>query len=359
MKKGFKMVIAAAITAVMGFGTAAVLAFEPTANSPAENDLPEGASTMTSVFNVMEDMDAPGTEFSMISKDGELIIHINENTPVYFEDYVPMGDEPEDGVTRDAREVLFGRTLAEVLDGRNLTVTYAITTRSIPPQTSPISIMILFEKAVHPIAEIDTSLEGNGDFSGFVTLPASLLPFTDVDVNDWFFASVAWALENGIMNGMSETEFSPDGTMTRAMLVTVLWRYAGEPDAGELTFDDVPNGAWFSEAIAWAAENGIVTGIESSIFAPDDNVNREQMYTILYRYMNFMEIDIKLDEEMRLQQFADDDLVSDWAREALHFMFDAGIMFTNSSLDNNARPQIDATRAEIAAAMYFFDMLAQ
>jgi len=346
MKNRFKMAIAMALVAVLGFSTAAVLAID--------YEVPEGASTKTARFNVMEDMPASGdVEFSMISEDGELVIHISPDTPVYFDDYVPMGDEADAGMTRDAREVLFGRTLAEVLDNRNLVVTYAITTRSIPPQTSPISVRILFETAVHLPIDVD------GGYQGITTLPGTIDPilsFIDVNADEWFYTPITWAYENGIMNGMSPTHFAPNGTMTRAMLVTVLWRYAGQPSAGAPAFADVQDGHWYSTAIAWAAESGVVTGFSPTVFAPQDYINREQMYTILYRYMNHMGFNIALEEEMRLQQFADDNLVSDWAREALMFMFDAGVMFRYNDFDNYARPQQDATRGEIAGAMFFFDM---
>ena len=344
MKKRFKMLVAMMIVAVMGLGTAAVFA--------ENSQVPEGPSTKTARFNVMGDVDAGGAEFSMISEDGELVIHIHADTPVNFEYELYRSDDPQDGKTSEVREMLFDQTLAEVLDGRQLVVTYAITTRSIPPQTSPISVVVLFETAVHLPAQVEPGFQ----------LPDALIwtsPFADVFIDAWYFTPVVWAFENGIMNGISDTHFAPDASMTRAMLVTVLWRYAGEPAAGQPTFGDVAAGTWYSDAVAWAAENGVVTGFSDTVFGPNDYVNREQMYTILYRYMNFMGLTIELEEEMRLQQFADDNLVSDWARDALHFMFDAGVMFRYSSMDNYARPQADATRGEIAAAMYFFDMMTQ
>jgi hypothetical protein len=343
MKKRFKMIAAITIMAI-ALGSAAVWAMD--------YDVPDHASTKTARFNVMEDMDAPGVEFSMISEDGELVIHIAEDTLVYFEDYVPLGDEEDAGMTRDAREVLFGRTLAEVLDGRNLTVTYAVTTRSIPPQTTPISVMILFEIAVPLPIDIDDThtIEVHPSVVGD-------MPFTDVFADDWYHVPIMWAFENGIMNGISETEFAPSQTTTRAMLVTVLWRYAGQPQAAAAhTFADVADGNWYSEAVAWAAENDIVRGFSETVFGTSDNITRAQLYTILYRYMHFMGLDIELEEEMRLRQFADTHQVEDWALDALHFMFDAGVMFRYSSLDNYARPNEDATRGEIAGAMYFFDM---
>ncbi|MCL2574714.1 MAG: S-layer homology domain-containing protein [Defluviitaleaceae bacterium] len=358
MKKRFK-IVALLIAVLMAFGAFAVFAQE-------SNDEADDVSfTKTARFYVMEDADHTETEFSMISEDGELVIHIYDGVPVYFEDYVPKGDEEDAGETRNAREVLFGRTLAEVLEGRNLAVEYAITTRSIPPQTTPISITILFETAVHLPIEIDEPFYGNGyetiegidsEYAGFTTLPLEINPFADVQADDWFFMPVVWAYTNNIMNGVSDTSFAPESEMTRAMLVTILWRYAGSPDAGASIFDDVAEDAWYAAAVAWAQENGIVNGISETHFGAADFVNREQMYTILYRYMDFAGLTIYLEEEMRLIAFGDEDEVSEWALEAMMFMFDAGVLFRQDDFDRYARPQQNATRGEIAGAMYFFDM---
>jgi len=357
MKK--KFIVAVILVAILTLGSVLVFA---TANDN-NGDLPEGASTKTAVFHVMEDYDAPGVEFSMISEDGELVIHIAEDTPIYFPEYLPVSDEPDAETSRNARELLMGQTLAEMMDNRNLVVTYAITTRSIPPQTTPISVMILFETPVHPIYEFDYPIDlepSNGEYAGFTTLPASLLPFTDVDMNDWFFTPIAWAYENDIMNGLNDTEFAPNETMTRAMLVTVLWRYAGQPEAAVThTFEDADAGTWYGPAVAWAAENGIVEGFSETVFGSTSAVTRAEMYTILYRYMHFMGLNIELEEEMRLRQFADASEIGEWALDALHFMFDAGVMFRYHDFDYDARPQEDATRGEIAGAMYFFDMRTQ
>ncbi|MCL2200666.1 MAG: S-layer homology domain-containing protein [Oscillospiraceae bacterium] len=190
---------------------------------------------------------------------------------------------------------------------------------------------------------------------GVLATAPSRLPFKDVFEFDWFYDSVAWAFENEIMNGISETVFDPQANMTRAMLVTVLWRYAGEPDAGELVFEDVESGRWFSTAVAWANENEIVLGLSPTTFAPHAPVTREQMYTILYRYMNFAGLTVELEEEGGILQFDDEDEISDWALEAMYFMSDAGIMFRYSTMDLSARPQTHAFRGEIAGAMFFFD----
>ena len=192
-----------------------------------------------------------------------------------------------------------------------------------------------------------------------VAASSSEFPFDDVHSYDWFYSPIVWAYENHIMNGVSPTMFQPNADMTRAMLVTVLWRYAGMPEAKTPTFDDVTDGRWYSTAIAWAHENGIVTGHSARIFGTNEPVNREQMYTILYRYMHFANLTITLEDEGGILQFADEDNISPWAIDALYLMYDAGIMFRESSRDVYARPGYNAFRGEIAAAMFFFDMRAE
>jgi len=351
-----KLIVVATLVAILTLGS--VLVFANNTNPENADNTPDyaSASTKTARFNLIEDvdMDAPGAEFSMISEDGGLVIHISDNTIVEFEDYVPLGDEEDAGTTKDARQVLFGRTLAEVLDGRNLTVDYAITTRSIPPQTNPIKVTILFETAVHLPIDIDTVVAD--------VLVFGDMPFEDVDDTQWFYTPVHWALLKGIMNGVSDTRFEPEGWMTRAMLVTVLWRYAGEPTA-EIThtFEDAGDGHWYSDAIAWAYENDIVQGFNETVFGTTSGVTRGHMYTVLYRYMNQMGLNIPCDgdTEMHITAFEDDDQVDEWARDAMLFMFNNGIMFREHDFDFDARQNEYATRGEIAGAMYFFDMRTQ
>jgi len=295
-------------------------------------EFPQGVNNVTARFNV-NSMGMPDILFSMTNEERSLIIHVSKDTVIYFEDNIIVYDL-----------MVEGQTLQDVLDGRVLTVSYDVSLRSYPEQTTPVSIMIHYEGIV-PLPE-DVS-----------NLPHAL-SFNDVSVDDWFYVPVEWAFTNGIMQGVSATEFKPEATMTRAMLVTVLWRYEGEPKADDSAFTDVEAGSWYSGAVAWAAENGIVLGYDDGAFGVNDPINREQMYTILYRYMNFAEQSIALDEEMRLRQFADEDEISTWAKEAMFYMYDAGVMFRESSMDNNARPQDDAFRGEIAGAMYFYNMYA-
>lgn len=315
MKKSLKKAMSMMIVATMVFSLVVV--------SAAGEQSPNNADTKTARFYIMQDYNVPNVDFSMLSKDGELVIHINKNTKIYYENLVMVRDT-----------LGKGETLEEVLDGRKLEVTYDIVTMSLPGQTSPISIKVLNE---------------------YIAPSESV--FEDVDSSDWFYTPAMWCYDNGIMNGVSKVTFAPEKTMTRAMLVTVLWRYAGMEKSGTSTFSDVPDGEWYSEAVVWAAEANIVNGVGDGLFAPHQEITREQMYTILYRYMNCAKLTIKLEDEMRVQ-FADEGKINDWAKDALHVMYDAGVMYSDSTLDNYARPQDGALREEIAGAMYFFDMYA-
>lgn|GEM_PF-2753855 len=342
MKKRFTMTIALVLVAVLVLVSGQIFAIDYAVS--------EDATRIDARFNVL-DTAGTGAELSMISADGTLIIHITEDTLIYFEDAVPANDDDDGQMTKMVREVLFGRTLAEVLDGRRMIVTYDVQLDSLPSQTFPISIMIMFETIVPlPAGEAERVQVPRPE------IITEDLPFVDVRPTDWFYNPVVWAYRNEIMNGVSPTSFAPNVNMTRAMLVTVLWRYAGMPDAGEAGFADVGRDTWYSVAVAWAAENGIVLGYNATTFGTRDYINREQMYTILYRYMNFAGLAFQLDEEMRVQRFADEDDVSDWAIEAIRVMFDAGVMFRYSSTDFHVRPQENAFRGEIAGAMFFLNM---
>lgn len=121
-----------------------------------------------------------------------------------------------------------------------------------------------------------------GSCDGGANCPSK--PYHDVDTGRWYHEGIDYAIAHGLMNGVGNGMFEPGSSMTRAMLVTVLWRYAGSPAGWENPFTDVPNGSWFTQAVAWAAENGIVNGVGNNKFEPDSNITREQMAAILFRY---------------------------------------------------------------------------
>ncbi len=173
--------------------------------------------------------------------------------------------------------------------------------------------------------------------------------FTDVPKDEWYVGAVEYAVQNGLMNGVGDGKFAPEGSMTRAMLVTVLWRYEGAPETGKNPFTDVPNGQWYTDAVAWAAANGIVGGVGNNKFDPEGKITREQMATILYRYAEKKGIDTG--KRGDLSAFPDGGKVASWAKNAVQWAVAEKII--NGS-DGKLLPQGDATRAQVATILMRF-----
>lgn len=173
-------------------------------------------------------------------------------------------------------------------------------------------------------------------------------PFTDVVAGTWYYGAAAYAYNNGLFAGMTPTTFAPNATMTRAMLVSVLWRLAGAPaPKAPNTFVDVPDGAWYTDAVTWAAENGVVSGIGGSRFDPSGFVTREQTAEILYNYAHNKGYDVSARAD--LTAFPDAASVSGWAEEALSWANAAGLI--NGTVRDGQTildPQGSASRAQVA-----------
>ena len=185
--------------------------------------------------------------------------------------------------------------------------------------------------------------------STFVALPVEVvdMPFTDVKEEDWFYGAVVYAYQNSILTGTGETTFSPNGPMTRSMLVTALWRLEGEPEAsGASGFPDVKQDAWYAEAVDWASQTGIVSGTGAG-FDPEGSVTREQIASILYRYAKLKGWDVS--KTASLQDFADGADTSAWATRAMEWAY-AEKLITGKD-GNRLDPQGQATRAEVAAIL--------
>jgi len=173
--------------------------------------------------------------------------------------------------------------------------------------------------------------------------------FKDVKASDWFHLSVDFAVSHGLFGGMSDTTFAPNTAMTRAMLVTVLWRYADKPNEGTNSFTDVKSGQWYTDAVVWAADNGVVTGVGNNKFNPNGNITREQMAAILYRYANANGINTSA--SVSLNSFPDGNKVSAYAKDAICWAVAEGLI--NGS-DGKLMPQGNATRAQVAAILMRF-----
>lgn len=194
---------------------------------------------------------------------------------------------------------------------------------------------------------------GEGEESGSGTGTGDT-PFGDVDGDDWFKDDVKYVYDNGLMGGLTETEFGPYVSTTRGMIVTILWRMDGEPaPKGACPFSDVGKGTYYEQAIAWAAENGIVDGFGGGVFGPDTPVTREQLAAILYRYAVYHGLSaVTLSDN--LAAFADKDSISAYAVPALQWMVGQGLIKGSGGMLD---PGGYATRAQLAAIIHRFCLL--
>ena len=175
-------------------------------------------------------------------------------------------------------------------------------------------------------------------------------PFNDVASSAWYREAVEYVYENGMMNGTSDTVFSPNATTTRAMIVTILHRLENEPSASASSFTDVVAGSYYENAVNWAAANGIVNGVSETSFAPNTAITRGQMAAILYRYAQFKGYDVTASND--LSSYTDASQISAYATTAMQWANAEGLITGNTSTTLN--PQGNATRAEVATILMRF-----
>lgn len=174
--------------------------------------------------------------------------------------------------------------------------------------------------------------------------------FKDVATNDWFYDSVNYVVEKGLFKGISDDEFAPNSNMTRSMIVTVLYRLAGSPSINGTSFKDVESESWYEDAVMWASQNNIVEGYGNGIFGSVDNITREQMAVVLYRYAKYMGYDVSATTDIEI--FTDADKISSWAITPIKWMVANGLL--NGKLNNVLDSKGNATRSEIATILYRF-----
>ncbi len=224
-------------------------------------------------------------------------------------------------------------------------------------QVGTVSVTDRFGQAV----AVDQQADGTYTFvmpDGQVTVEVTFLqgeatdlPFSDVTESDWFYDAVTYAYENGLMDGVGMGLFAPNSETTRAQLVTILHRLAGQPaPSGDSGFSDVETGTWYTDAVAWAAQNGIVNGVSDTQFAPGDDITREQLAVILYRYATYQGYDVS--QRADLSGFVDAGTISTYAQEALSWANAQGLVLGFE--DDSLRPQGNASRAQIAAVLMRF-----
>ena len=190
----------------------------------------------------------------------------------------------------------------------------------------------------------------NGQVTVTVTFEETPLPFTDVTEGDWFYDAVRYAYETGLMDGVGDNLFAPNSETTRAQLVTILYRLEGQPAvSGDLPFTDVETGTWYTDAILWAAQNNIVNGTTDTTFAPGNDITREQLVTVLYRYAESKGYDVSASAD--LTGYPDAGQVQDYAQPAMAWAVAEGIV---EGVDGTLNPAGNASRAQIATILMRF-----
>lgn len=196
----------------------------------------------------------------------------------------------------------------------------------------------------------DSRVTVNATFTEVEDVPEQVGSFTDVNTDDWFAEAVQYMLDNEMMNGTSATTFGPNTTTTRGMIVTILYRLEGEPDAAASNFTDVAANMYYADAVAWAQANNIVNGITTTTFGPDNAITREQMAAILYRYAQFKGYDVTASND--LSSYTDASRISAYATTAMQWANAEGLITGNTTTTIN--PIGNATRAEVATILMRF-----
>mgnify|MGYP004717201687 CR=1 FL=1 len=195
-----------------------------------------------------------------------------------------------------------------------------------------------------------TKIEVEPDDNNEPTTPDWVNPFTDVAESDWFYGNVEYANKNGLFSGITDTAFAPNDNITRGMFVTVLYRAEGEPEMQNksIPFSDVKADMYYANAVNWAQQNGIVNGVTETEFAPDDNITREQMAAIMFRYAQHKGKDTT-QGGMAIREFSDYEAISDYALNAMTWAVNTKLITGKG--ENTLAPQDNATRAETAAIL--------
>ena len=213
--------------------------------------------------------------------------------------------------------------------------------------------------------ELDLKYEGNGEYSfkmpaGQVKIQAAFreiseeLPFTDVPEEAWYEDAAAYVYQHGLMAGTSATTFAPDATTSRSMIATILWRIAGSPVVDyAMDFADVPQGQWYSEAVRWAASEGIVSGYGNGTFGTNDSITREQFAAMLYRFAQEQGYDVSVGENTNILSYTDAEDVAEYAIPAMQWAVGAGII-SGTGDGSTLSPQGQATRAQSAVMLMQF-----
>ena len=258
----------------------------------------------------------------------EIFTKVGENGTISVDRYATEGDEvtitvsPDEAYLLDELTVTANGKEVEVKDNGDGTYTFKMPSAD---------------------AKIVVTFAEDPDWEPEPEEPA--MPFTDVNENDWFYDVVLYAYDNGLMTGVSATEFAPNQTTTRGMIVSMLARLEGVTNAEDAGFADVAANDWYATAVNWAASVGVVNGYEDNTFRPNAPITREQMAAILYNYADYKGYDVSARAD--LSDYADAASISSWAEDVLAWANAEGLI--NGMTATTIDPQGETTRAQTAA----------
>lgn len=179
------------------------------------------------------------------------------------------------------------------------------------------------------------------------------LKFSDLDITQWYHLDTDYVIENDIFRGTTETTFTPNGNITRAMMITVLYRAEGEPEVtGKATFEDIDENAYYAKAVVWGQQNGIIKGYSETEYAPEQDILREQIAAIMHRYAQYKGYDVSVGENTNILSYDDFDSISEYAIASMQWACGSGLIKGKS--ERTLNPLDNATRAEIAAILHRF-----
>ena len=191
------------------------------------------------------------------------------------------------------------------------------------------------------------------DSHGIGTHDCPSLAFDDLDITQWYHLDTDYVIEKDIFRGTAETTFTPNGNITRAMMITVLYRAEGEPEVtGEATFEDIDENAYYAKAIVWGQQNGIIKGYSETEYAPEQDILREQIAAIMYRYAKFKGYDVSVGENTNILSYNDYDSISEYAVISMQWAVGSGMI--KGRTESTLNPLDNATRAEVAAILHRF-----
>ena len=284
------------------------------------------------------------------SYDGYITIITPKNGEVsvsddwaYEDDKITLTITPDDGYEVDKIEIVDDEgdeITAKKVDDEENEYTFRMA-------NCDVTVTVTFKEEGTSTTDDKEDTDDNDD----ETSESTDLNFTDVSSSDWFYKGVAYVVDKGVMSGVSENQFDPSGKLTRAMLVQMLYNMESRPACdAENAFIDVPVGQWYTDAVIWANDEKIVSGMGDGLFAPNMEITREQMVVMLYNYAKYKGYDVTASAD--LSTFADSASVSTWAQPAMQWAVAEG--YISGMGDSQLAPQGTATRAEIASVIMRF-----